>query len=690
MIDLFIDTETYSPVNLRVRGVYPYVAHPEFAIIMFQYSWGVQQGGTKVVDMLNGEQVPADVIAALIDPNVRKHSHNVAFELNAIEAHYGIKLDLSQWRCTMIKAAMLGLPMKLDQLCDVLKVANAKDKNGMVYINTFCIPTKPTAKNGYRTRTYPHHEPQLWEQFKRYGALDVEAEKEIERKTAWFHVSDYEHKLWILDQQINRRGVMIDRQLCDAAVNIDRINQETLIGEAIALSGIQNPKSVTQLKNWLSEETKEKETTAEGDTSETEEKIDTKNPFDYKPFQVTEKLTKKDLPKLIERFPDERIRRMLEIRGETSRTSITKYTRMATVASEYDDRCRGLIQHYGANRTGRYAGRLSQPHNYPKNNLDEVEGAGALDMARRAVLTGNWSAVNRIAGSVSHYLSQLLRTAFVPKAGHRFIIADYSAIEARVLAWLAGEEWVLQAFRDGVDLYIAAASRMFKIPIESIGKKSTHRANGKVGVLSCGYQGAVGALIRMGALDKGMTVQDCLSIVMQYRAAHPAIVKFWYTLQDAATQVLTEGGSVNVYIPNSRGSKIVFKYERNTMFIILPSGRPLTYINAAYDRITNQIVYWGVNQTSKKWEKIYTYGGKLTENITQAVSRDLLAEGLISVDAAGYPIVLHIHDEIVTEVQHGVGSADELAALMCPAVSWAHGLPISAEAFESNYYKKDD
>lgn len=654
---LSIDIETYSSTELKKGGVYKYVADPDFKILLLTYSY---DDGEEICLDLTKQKIPDFLIRDILDPRIKKTAYNAAFEITCLSAELRIFLDPAQWECTMVKCLMLGLPGNLADVSRVLNLAEGKLSTGIKYINFFCKPCKPTKANGQRTRNLPEHAPEMWTEFKTYNVFDVKAEKGVLKKVAWFKIPERERMMWILDQKINRLGVKVDIKLLETAVKINQEYQETLIKEAVEITGLKNPRSVAQLKTWLLKE-----------LIEDDEELT----FEQQTFDPMKSMRAEALPKMIKHFNSEKIKRVLQIRQETSKTSITKYQAMLNAVGS-DGRIRGTIQYYGANRTGRFAGRIIQPHNYPRNNIKD------LDLARRAVKTGCTGLVYNCFDSVPHTLSQLLRTSFIPEDGYEYIPDDYAQIEARVLPWLAGEQWVLDTFREGKDIYAATAANMFKVPIEQIGKKSPLRQRGKVATLALGYQGAVGALIKMGAIELGIPEKELPKLVILYREANPNIVQYWEDLQNAAIDAIVYGETV----PISQGMRMRFK--RNCLFITLPSGRDLVYCNASV--IDGRIQYWGVNQTKKTWMKIDTYGGKLAENITQAVARDILREGLLNLDLHNIRIPLHIHDEVIAEVPIGIYTVDYIDKLMCPAIEWAKGLPLAADGFRSMYYKKED
>jgi DNA polymerase len=651
---LSIDIETYSSEELKKTGVYKYAASPDFEILLLTFSY---DDGPEICIDLTRNNLPESLKHDILNPYILKTAYNAAFEITCLSAYIGVQLDPSQWECTMVKCGMLGLPMNLADCSRVLNLTEGKKSTGLKYINFFCKPCKPTKANNQRTRNLPEHAPEWWEEFKVYNIYDVKAEKGLLKKVSWFKIPARERHIWILDQKINRLGVRVDLDLLQAAIKINKEYQEQLIKEAIEITGLQNPKSVAQLKKWLCEE-----------IIEQDEDID-------EDFDPTKSLKAEVLPKLIQKYDSNKIKRVLEIRQLTSKTSITKYQAMINAVGA-DGRVKGTTQYYGANRTGRFAGRIIQPHNYPRNVIKD------LGFARRAVKTGCTGIVDACFDSVPYTLSQLLRTSFIPADGCEFIPDDYAQIEARVLPWLAGEQWVLDVFKAGKDVYAATAANMLKIPIDQISKKSPERLSGKVATLALGYQGAVGALMKMGAVDMGIPEKELPKLVVLYREANPHIVDYWHLLQNAAVDAILYGEIV----PLTQGMKMRFK--RNCLFITLPSGRELVYCNASL--VDGRIQYWGVNQTKKTWMKIDTYGGKLAENITQAVARDILCEGLLNLDAHNIPIVLHIHDEVIAEVPINKYNVEDIDSLMCPKIEWAEGLPLAADGFKSFYYKKDD
>lgn len=665
MRHLSIDIETFSSVNIKKSGLYKYVQSADFQILLFAYAFDGDP--VQIVDLVCGEQLPSDILAALQDPTVIKHAYNAPFEWYCLNKFFCSPLD--QWRCTMLHGLYCGYTAGLAATAVALGLPADKRKMGIgsALIRTFCVPTKPTAKNGQRTRTLPHHEPEKWQLFKEYCKQDVVTEREIERRLSAFPVPDQEQRLWVLDQCINASGVAVDTDLVDGALYCDSIVSGELMTEAIALSGLENPKSVKQLSEWL--------------TEETEEEI--------------ENLRKDTVIELIKATNSDTARRMLEIRQELAKTSVKKYTTMREAVCA-DGRIRGLLQFYGANRTGRWAGRLVQVHNLPKNHMK------TLRHARDCVKAKKIDALKLIYGNVPDTLSQLIRTAFVPSPGHIFLVSDFSAIEARIVAWLAGEQWVLDVFNSHGKIYEAAASQMFGVPMGKIVKGNPEyelRQKGKVAVLACGYQGGVVALKAQGADKMGLSDAEILEVVRRWRSSNKRIVDLWYAVENAALEVMRTGQPVGVkgLILAREGD---YNNQLDFLTITLPSGRKLFYAKpflAVNDRGREAVYYHGVNQKTMKWEIISTYGGKLVENITQAIARDCLAESLARLAAAGYQTVMHVHDEVILDAPNQISIADTMNKVMLEAacgimgepIAWAPGLPLRADGFITRFYKKD-
>ncbi|RKO63237.1 DNA polymerase [Caldibacillus debilis] len=655
MRSLSIDIETYSSVDIAKSGLYKYVQSPDFEILLFAYS--VDGQPTKIVDLARGEKIPDDILVALADPNIIKRAYNAAFEWYCLSKFF--HTPLHQWQCTMVHGLYCGYTAGLDATAKALGLPQEKQKMsvGKALIKLFCTPTEPKKSNGFRTRTLPHHEPEKWELFKQYCIQDVEVEKEIERRLSNFPVPEQEKKLWYLDQLINAHGANVDQELIDGALYVDEVATAELTKEAVRMTGLENPNSTQQLQSWLAK----------------------------KGIQV-DNLQKGTVAKLIDET-DGDVKRVLEIRKELSKTSVKKYQAMKAAVCN-DGRVRGLLQFYGANRTGRWAGRLVQIQNLPKNNMD------TLDLARQLVKERKVDTLKLLYGNIPDTLSQLIRTAFIPSPGHKIVVADFSAIEARVIAWLAGEQWRLDVFNTHGKIYEASASQMFGVPIEKIVKGNPEyalRQKGKVAELALGYQGGPGALISMGALDMGLTEDELPDIVQRWRSTNRRIVDLWYSLENAALSVLHTGqpaGVKNLIL--ARESDIVNGLDFLT--ITLPSGRKLFYTKpfiAENDFGKESMYYYGLNQETKKWERVSTYGGKLTENVVQAISRDCLAESLRRLHRAGYGIIFHVHDEVVLDVPKERANIDEIIRIMREPIEWAPGLPLNADGFVADYYMKD-
>ncbi len=656
---LFVDIETFSSVDLKKSGLYKYAQSPDFEVLLLAYSF--DEGPVEIVDLASGEALPPLVESALQDPLVIKYAYNAQFERVCLSRFWNLPSE--QWRCTMVHGLYLGYPAGLAALAEALGLPQEKQKlsTGSALIKTFCTPCKPTAKNGRRTRTLPIHEPEKWELFKQYCIQDVVTEREIENRLAPFPVPESEQRLWELDQAINDKGVMVDEVFVKSAIHIDRKITTDLMDEARQLSGLENPKSVKQLTAWLEEELGEE----------------------------VPNLQKATVSMLISATDNAKARRMLEIRQELAKTSTSKYIAMREAACN-DNRVRGLLQFYGANRTGRWAGRLVQIQNLPRNYLE------SLNHARECVKERKLDALRIIYGNVPDTLSQLIRTAFVPERNRLFLVADFSAIEARVIAWLAGETWRQEVFATHGKIYEASASAMFDVPLEEITRGSELRQKGKVAELALGYQGGPGALISMGALDMGLTEEELPEIVQRWRATNKNIVSLWYALENAALGVVRTGQMQQV-----RGLVLAregdYTNELDFLTIQLPSGRKLYYPNPfisinKYDK--EAVFFRGVNQSNRKWEEDSTFGGKLAENITQAVARDCLAESIRKLHEFGCNIVFHVHDEVVLEApgttqEQGEHILKQVIEIMEQPVSWAPGLILKADGYVCGYYRKE-
>lgn len=644
MRELSIDIETRSRQDLKKTGVYRYVECPDFSILLFCYS--LDGAAPVTIDLYHGERVPTEILMMLIDPGVRKTAHNVQFEFNCIERYFGLALDISQWDCTLVRSGSLSLPLALFAVGKALRLKEQKDFRGKALINLFCIPNKKT--NEFES---PDDHLEEWQLFKHYVRQDVIAEMGVREKVMRLdNMPRTELDMYALDQKINAAGVHVDVPFIRRAIAMDEAYKKIHIDEAVALNGLTKPNSVKALAAWLSEELDEEITS----------------------------IKKIHIPPLIARAPNEVVKRVLEIRQELSKTSVSKFKAMLNSVCA-DDRIRGLHQIYGASRTGRYAGRLVQGQNLPRNNDKPI------DLARRIVAAGDSNWLYILFGSIPAILSQLIRTAFTAEKGHRFIVSDFSAIEAVVIAWLAGDQRRLNIFRTHGMIYEASAADMFKVPIESIDKDSPYRQQGKIAELSLGFGGSYNAVKKMDTKNS-IPDADILPLVYRWRDTNPRIVALWRIVNDAVLQVVKTGERINLM----KGIKIYL--ERGVLFIHLPSGRKLTYIKPRIveNRFGGEsMAYEGQNQTTNKWELQETYGGKLVENIVQAIARDLLVAAMLRIDAAGYKIVMHVHDEVVTEMPYGVGSVKELNAIMSVLPDWAEGMPVKAAGFENVYYKKE-
>ena len=641
---LEMDIESFSDVDLIKCGVYAYADSPAFEILLFAYSF--DGGETQIIDLAQGEKLPAEVEEAIFDVSVTKTAYNANFERTCLSKYFGRYIPPESWHCSAVQAAMLALPRSLEDVGRVLGLDEQKMKEGKELIKYFCVPCKPTKANGGRTRNLPCHAPEKWELFKTYCKRDVDVEKSIRRKLHNFPIPESEMELYRLDQRINDRGVLVDMGLVEQAIACERLHKEVVTKRAYELTGLENPNSVAQLKGWL------------GDMG-----------------MEAESLSKKAVAEMIAETDGE-VEELLRLRLLMAKTSVKKYEAMERSVCS-DGRVHGLLQFYGANRTGRFAGRLVQIQNLPQNHIPDLE------LARELVKQGRFEDIELLFDSTPNVLSELIRTAFIPKPGCRFVVADFSAIEARVMGWLSGEEWVLDVFRGDGKLYEMTASRMFGIPMAEIGKGSPERAKGKVASLACQYGGSTGALVSMGALDMGLTEDELPLLVAAWRKANPHMVQFWWDVDAAAIKAVTEKQRTKV-------GRIIFEYKSGILFITLPSGRKLSYVKPrmAVNRFGRDgLTYEGISE-NKKWSRIETYGPKLVENIVQGTARDLLAEAMLRVEKKGYPIVMHCHDEIIAEVPEGTGSVDEMCEVMAVQPEWAEGLPLRADGYQCNFYQK--
>lgn len=642
---LGIDIETFSDVDLIKCGVYAYADSPAFEVLLFAYSFDGEE--TEIIDLAQGEVLPAEVEAAIFDEAIVKTAFNANFERTCLSKYFGRQISPKFWHCSAVQAAMLALPRSLEDVGAVLGLENQKMKEGKELIRYFCVPCKPTKANGGRRRNLPCHAPEKWELFKIYCKRDVDVEKAVRYKLRNFPIPETEMEVYRLDQEINDRGVLVDRELVEQAVAGDLLHKEIVTKRAYELTGLENPNSVAQIKGWLGE----------------------------KGVDV-DSLSKQAVAEMIEESDGE-VEELLRLRLLMAKTSVKKYEAIQRSVC-LDGRVHGLLQFYGANRTGRWAGRLVQVQNLPQNHIVDLE------LARNLVKQGRFEDVELFYDSTPRVLSELIRTAFIPKPGCRFLVADFSAIEARVLAWLAGEQWRLDVFASHGKIYEASASAMFHVPIEEITKCSPLRQKGKISELALGYGGSVGALTSMGALDMGLKEEELPSLVSAWRSANPHITKFWWDVDAAAVKAVTEK-------KQTRARRISFEYKSGILFAMLPSGRKLAYVKPrmAVNRFgRNGLTYEGIGE-SGKWCRIETYGPKLVENIVQGTARDILAEAMLGLKKKGFDIVMHVHDEAVVEVPEGISSVEVVCGIMAQQPRWAENLPLRAEGYECAFYKKD-
>lgn len=635
-----IDIETYSSANLAKTGVYPYAASSDFELLLFGYS--VDFSPVTVVDLTQGETISHEILQALDDPKIIKSAFNAQFERVCLSAYVGHQLDPQGWHCSRVWAATLGLPLSLKDIGTVLGLDKQKITAGKELVRYFCTPCSPTKANQHRNRNFPYHAPDKWQDFKRYNQRDVEVEMAISQKLSHYPVPQSEWELYWMDQRINDRGIKVDRRLVQNAIECDQTYRSQYFTQSQQITELENPNSPIQLKNWL-------------------------NDHDL-PIESLAKATVADALKKA----TGNVREVLTLRQLLSKSSIKKYQAMQNAMAP-DGRVHGLLQFYGATRTGRWAGRLVQVQNLPRNSLPELEDVCEL------VKQGNYQSLGLIYDSVPDLLSQLIRTAFVPKDGCSFYVADFSAVEARVIAWLSGESWRQEAFAHNKDIYCASASQMFGVPVIKHGINGELRQKGKIAELALGYGGSVGALKAMGATKMGLSEDELPSLVTMWREASPKIVQFWWDMDQAAKQC------IKTHLPTAtHGMK--FTYQGHCLFIQLRSGRKLCYPKPriGINRFGSEsITFMGI-----KWDRIETYGAKLVENIVQATSRDLLALAMLHLEKAGYPSVMHIHDETVIEAPQGK-SLDEIIAIMTETPAWAKGLVLNADGFIGNFYKKD-
>ena len=642
MQHLSIDIETYSSVNLQKAGVYKYAESPDFDILLFGYS--VDGGAVHVIDLACGEKIPAEIVDALSDESVIKWAFNAQFERVCLSNYLDTWLSPDSWHCTMVWSATLGLPLSLEGVGAVLGLEKQKLTEGKNLIKYFCVPCAPTKTNGGRTRNLPQHDMEKWEQFKAYNLRDVETEMSIQKKLSRFPVPDTIWDEYHLDQEINDRGIGLDMTLVEQAIAIDSISRKNLTQQIQDLTDLDNPNSVAQMKGWLSDNGLEMDTLGKKAVAE----------------------TLKTAPK--------HLADVLSLRQQLAKSSVKKYTAMQTAVCK-DSRARGMFQYYGANRTGRFAGHIIQLQNLPQNHMSDLADARAL------VRSGNYDALELLYDDIPDTLSQLIRTAFVPQDGRKFIVADFSAIEARVLAWLAGEKWRMKVFADGKDIYCSSATQMFGVPVEKHGINGHLRQKGKIAELALGYGGSVGALKSMGALEMGLTEEELQPLVNAWRNANPMITALWWDIDRAVKTTVRE------HIPTEVAG-LKFTYESGFLFMRLPSGRRLAYVKPRMG--INQfgsesVTYEGVGAT-KKWERLESYGPKFCENAIQAIARDILMYAMQTLRNCS--IVAHVHDELIIEADRRM-SLSAVCEQMGRTPPWAKGLLLRADGYECDFYKKD-
>ena len=639
---IMLDLETFSSVDLLKCGVYRYASSPDFDILLFGFS--VDGGDVHVVDLACGEEIPADIVAALSDDSVIKWSYNNNFERVSLSHYFGTWFEPGSWRCTMVWAAYMGLPRSLEDVGAVLGLEKKKLSEGKDLIRYFCVPCKPTKANGGRTRNLPEHDREKWERFKAYNLRDVEAEMQIQQRLAKFPVPEFVWEEYRQDQEINDRGIGVDMELVRNAVAMDGRSRAALSAEMKRLTGLGNPNSVQQMKGWLAENGVE-----------------------------TDSLDKKAVAGLME-DAQEPLKTVLTLRQQLARSSVKKYQAMENAVCA-DSRAHGMFAFYGANRTGRFSGRIIQLQNLPQNHMPD------LAQARGLVEAGDFDALAMLYEDIPDTLSQLIRTAFVPQDGRKFIVADFSAIEARVLAWIAGERWRLKVFEGGGDIYCASASQMFHVPVEKHGVNGHLRQKGKIAELALGYGGSVGALISMGALEMGLAEEELPPLVSAWRDSNPNITEFWWAVDRAVKECVRTRARTETH-------GIRFDYGSGMLFITLFSGRRLAYVKPRIgeNRFGGEsVTYMGVGGT-KKWERLESYGPKFVENIVQAVSRDILCYAMRTLRNCS--IVAHVHDEVIIEADRRMSLA-AVCEQMGRTPPWAEGLVLRADGYECDFYQKD-
>lgn len=654
---LFIDIETYSSVDIKKAGSYKYIESPDFEILIIGYA--LDDSPVKIIDLAQGEAIPDEFEDALFDPNCLKVAHNAVFERLSFK-RIGFDIPAKYWYCTSVKAAYCGLPLSLDAVSKVLNLEDKKLDTGKALIKYFSNPCKPTRLNGQRTRNYPSDAPDKWEMYKEYNRVDVLAEREIFQKLSTYEIPEIERRMYVLDQEINDRGILVDIELAEASIFVTSVYSDILVGRAQQITGLENPNSPAQIKNWIEKRT----------------------------GLLVSSLSKEAMPDLLEElkdFPD--VIDALAIRNKLSRTSIKKYQAMLDCAMK-DQRCRGLFQFYGANRTGRWAGRLIQLQNLSKNHISNI--AVPRDLVRQK----DWEAIDMLYGDVADILSQLVRTALIAPKDKTFAVADFSAIEARVISWLADEQWRMDVFKGDGKIYEATGSKMFGVPISAITKGSALRDKSKISELALGYEGSLGALRRMGGERMGLSDAEMMSLVRKWRLANPSIVNMWHELDEASKEAVRYQRPVKCTSKN-----LIFDCDGQFMTIQLPSGRKLFYANPQLKskkigraaQASKVVCYGGVIQETNQWGEIDTYGGKLTENVVQAIARDLLGNSMLNMQKKGFNIVMHVHDEAVVEVplENAETYYKEMLKAMEEVPDWAPDFPLKADGYITPFYLKD-
>lgn len=656
--DLYIDIETYSSVDIKTCGAYKYIDSPDFEILIIGYA--LDDGPVNIIDLLQGEELPEEFEEALFDEGCRKHAHNAVFERLSFK-RVGYDIPVEQWYCTAVKAAYCGLPFSLDEVSKKLDLQDKKLDTGKALIKYFSCPCKPTKINGMRTRNYPEHAPEKWEMYKEYNKYDVLAEREIHHRLEKYEIPEFERNLYILDQSINDRGILVDMELANSAIFVDTDYTDMLMSRVREITELENPNSPVQLRQWLKAVT--------GDD--------------------VPSLAKDAIPVLMDKYASNpEIIEVLEARQKLSRSSVKKYYAMLNCAMR-DNRVRGTFQFYGANRTGRWAGRLLQLQNLSKNHLDNIE------VPRELIRQRDWDTVEMMYNDVADILSQLVRTALIAPEGKTFCVADFSAIEARVVSWLADEEWRMEVFRGDGKIYEAAGARMFNVPISAVTKGSDLRAKAKNAELALGYQGSLGAMKRMGGDKMGMSDTEMMSIVHKWRKANPKIVALWQEIEECAHEAVRYQRKV---VGTARN--LEFDCDGDYLTVKLPSGRCLFYRNPRFIQkqvggrgpVSKLLCYDGIVQETKQWGDIETYGGKLTENIVQAISRDLIGYAMMKLEENDFAITMHVHDEAIAEVPADGWEKQwlsEMERIMGTPPSWASDLPLNADGYITPFYKKD-